>query len=546
MLKDILVPTKIGQYYVFTKKVLTIHITPFKVQGMLVIFSGKKVQVKNNISVDIETLTDEAVIAALVKIKKDIGSYDEVVTSLKSSTVIFKELTLPFIGREKLSMVVAYEVESLLPFALEKAAIDFMITHENKKEQKTTILVAATLQTNIDQQLKLFQQAGISLSLISVDMFALYTIYYVGIYATRKLEENKDFFAKHGKAELLVDFDSDVSRILYMQNGLLKAVRIVPYGIIDIAQSISNKLTISYQEVVNELLKTPTENVYSDEVQQELQLFFEEITKTLTFFEKQLLAEYQRPSKLLFAGQGCHLFNFAEIIQSFFNIPVKIISTYQILKTLGVQLDKKITVDAQDFVVLSTAFMDKYNDTINLLRHLDGPQDNRLLYKQIVAIIFMTALSLGVVYFKSSQELERWSKAYISSKKELVKTIERQMNIDIKKVKSLKDIVQKSEDVLQKERKLWFSFSQQSEHSYLELLQDLSVKIDKEAIGLDVKKISLSPEKVVIVGSVKSFEALELFSEELSELSLLTLDQKPRELSFTVELKIKEKEKSHD
>ena len=158
-------------------------------------------------------------------------------------------------------------------------------------------------------------------------------------------------------------------------------------------------------------------------------------------------------------------------------------------------------------------------------------------------IFLLTIMTVGGAYWVSSTELQKWDRAYIASKKDLTSTIEQKMRFDLKSEKNLKNIVQKSEELLKKRHKLWFSFSKQTEQSYLEYLQELSVAIDRESIGLHIRKMRLDSEKISIAGSVKDFESLEVFEEELTGLKRLTLVEKPRELTFSIELKIKDKDK---
>ena len=130
MLHDILIPSRLRNYYLQSKRILSFEITPMMVQGLLIEFTGKTIHIKNKQSILLKDFSIQAQANALKKIASNIGKYDEIVTTLSSSAIIYKELTLPFIGRDALSMVVAYEVEALLPFALEEAAIDFIITKQ--------------------------------------------------------------------------------------------------------------------------------------------------------------------------------------------------------------------------------------------------------------------------------------------------------------------------------------------------------------------------------------------------------------------------------
>ena len=135
MIQDVFIPSKVGSYYIFRKRILAFEVTTTSVQASLVYFSHRKVIVESSMQVMLQDTHATTLINAIKKIATTIGSYDQVVTSLSSSSVICKELTLPFIGREKIGMIVRYEVEPLLPFALDDAVVDFIITHEDKEDK---------------------------------------------------------------------------------------------------------------------------------------------------------------------------------------------------------------------------------------------------------------------------------------------------------------------------------------------------------------------------------------------------------------------------
>jgi len=551
MFKDVLIPSKIGNSYLFSKKVLSVDVTQFSVQAILVEYRGSRVYLKSKQSIVLKDFSQQAIIGAIKKIVSTIGSYDEVITSSSSSSVVFKELQLPFVGREKLEMIVAYEVEAMLPFSLDKAVIDFIVTHENKKLNSSKILVAAALKDDVDAQLALFEKAGVKLNTMTVDMFALYTLYAHGMYVPKIISGNKknhkkSFFPENRTIEVFVDAGFSVTRILYLDNKVLQSVRVVPYGISDIAQSISKQLELSYYDVVQQLISQENKELYQDIIHKELATLFEHINQTVSFFEKQLQADYKMPQKIIFSGLGCSLYKFITTAQDYLNIQIQEISIEHIVKSLKVVIPKKMALKPQDITQFAIALLSKYNEDTNFLQSFAHRIDNSLLYKQLLMIVVLSISCIGAVYFKSSLELQRWNQAYISSKKELVSKVDQIMGVDLKSEKNLKKIVERCEEAFKASHKRWFAFVKQKERSYLEYLQDLSVKIDKESIGLDLTKLMIEPEKVTMVGKLKDFEALEVFEEELAELDLLQVVEKPRELSFTIQLKVKNKGQHDD
>ena len=228
-------------------------------------------------------------------------------------------------------------------------------------------------------------------------------------------------------------------------------------------------------------------------------------------------------------------------MQTYVAISVQVIATEHVAKVVNLVVPKKMTLKPQDMTHIAIALFSKYDDDVNFLQSLAHKADNSLLFKQLFMIILLTVSCIAIVYLRSNAELQRWNQAYTSSKKELASTINTTMDIDVRNEKNLKKIVERCEEGFKTAHKRWFAFVKQKERSYLEYLQDLSVRIDKASLGLDITKLLLEPEKVTMTGKLKDFEALEVFEEELAELDLLQLVEKPRELSFTVHLKVKDK-----
>ncbi|MCX5924519.1 MAG: pilus assembly protein PilM [Candidatus Dependentiae bacterium] len=589
MLSDILVPEKIGNYYLFQKRVLSFDVTPMLVQGLLLDYTGKTVQIKNKITIALKDFSPQAQISAIKKIASSIGTYDEVVTSLSSSLVVFKEIQLPFLGRDKLEMIVAYEVEALLPFSVDQAVIDFIVTSEDLDKKISTVLVAAVRKEDIDNQYAHFEKAEVALSVITIDILALYTLYFHGMYAPHKavhpislpqqpeqlllttsssrfstfknyLDKIRNLFGRkkvptsesatfapaqitHKQVELLVDVGFDVIRVLYMQDGVLRAVRTIPFGISDIAQTMSVQTGTAYYDMAHDLISAQELQIPEDIVAAELKKIFEEVSKTLLFFEKQESLVYVKPQKIWFSGWGCNLSKFAQEAQLFFGSHAHLIDIEKILTQLSIKVVPKEKLKIDSMLSLALGVFIHFDDNINFLKTFAKKTDNNLLSKQLTALLLMTVLCLGGVFWSSFSVLQKWESSYNSSRKELIKTVGQRMNIDLKNEKSIKTIELKAQEAFKREKDLWFLFSKQTEQSLLKYLQDLSVNIDREAIGLDLRSMHLDYEKATLTGTLKSLEAIEVFEEELLGLKFFTLVEIPREIEFSVQLKVKDNSK---
>ena len=510
MIKDIFVPSRIGSYYIFHKRVLGFELNATSVQASLLYFSGNKVVIENSMTIALQDQSQASIINAIKKIATTIGRYDEVVTSLISSTVVFKELVLPFIGREKIKMIVGFEIEPHLPFTLDEAIIDFIITDENKEKSQTTILVAATRQSDLDAQTAYFEKAGIQLDNVTLDMFALYDFYRHGMYV-----------AQAYNSLLVVDFSIDAIRILYIQKGLLKSVRLVPYGLtFMMSKADENNSSAMQHRMLDELLQSNAQeeqDVIDQDVAQKITIdFCKQITLSLSFFQKQI-KNFTTPSKVICLGAGTGIPTFLEQTLVHCQIPVEILDIKKVLHRSDITIQKKVKVDAQHSSSLIIALSAAHYGDVNFLLKKQDIAKNSLLNKQLLIIAFISLSTIAGVYFYGQYQLRIWEAAYNKSKKEITNTLKEEMDVDIKGIKRVSDIVSKAQEKLEQSKKVCFSFSEKN-HSFLRYLQELSSNVDKQSIGLDLKKISLHDKEVILQGSVKDWPELDIFKKELMEL----------------------------
>jgi type IV pilus assembly protein PilM len=531
MIQDIFIPSNIGSYYIFHKRILGFEVTTSSVQASLIFFSNKTVLLENSMNIEVQDQNPATIINAIKKISTTIGKYDEVVTSLTSSAVIFKELVLPFIGREKIKMIVDYEVEPLLPFSLDEAVIDFLIVDENKEKYQTTILVAATRKSDLESYTAYFEKAGVQLTNVTLDMFALYDFYRHTMYV-----------AQAHTSLLLVDFGIDSIRILYIQKGILKSVRLVPYGLSAMISKLDGKVDNLSHNFLEETLEENLQG-YNEKKQHQIDQhliidFCKQVTLSLSFFQKQI-KNFIAPSKIICLGAGTQLHGFADKSTDICKILVEILDIKRVFHRNNIQVNKKIKIDAQHSASLIIPLSSARYGVVNFLSNEQKKNNNHLLNKQLFIAFLLSVATLTGIYFYSNYQLKQWTSKYDASRKEIVTLLKDQMEVDVKNVKRITDIVVAVESKLQQAKKVCFSFSQPN-NAFLHYLEELCNKIDRISLGLDLKKLSLHDKQVVLQGKVKDFDALEIFEEELMELHSFIIKDRPRELAFSVTLQVKD------
>jgi len=572
MMHDLFIPCRIGDYYLHTKKVVTIEITPVVVYGLVLEYSAKKIILKEKYVIPLKENSPLAQKAAVKKIISSAGKVEEIISVSRTPAMIFKELELPFLGKENLKMVLPLEIENMLPFSLDLAVIDFIVTKEDLEKKTSTVLVCAIRKQDIDEQYEFFKNADISLDMLTVDVFALYRLYqkynqknitekkpissknlfkeklsqftnsFSGIIFRKKNQINSSYSEQilqnfqPNKSEVLVDIGYESIKVLYIKDSILHSVRVIPFGIGQRFEALGGQVEQAYADAVHVL---STNSELDKGLSEQIRTIFDEVSKTLLYFQQQQSDQYLSPSQIIFTGFYSNFSSFINQAKLYFGSIISSIDMQECLKHVSIINQSKSVITSQDFNILSSALLWHYDTENNLLQSIAEQKQRRFATMQLIVMVVISILCIGTVWWRASEQLQRWQTAYNVSRKQLLTEIQSQMGLDLYGEKNLKTVVGKAEDVLKRERQLWFSFTQQNEASILEYLQDLSVAIDREAIGLELKTLHIDYQKIIMTGTVKNFEALDLFYEELQELKLLKLVDRPRELSWSIELKPK-------
>ena len=248
MIKDILLPERIGSYYLFSKRIVGFELTPTAVYATVVHLRGTIYTIEACYAEPVEqdngeeqaTRTAKAIKTILNKVKK----YTDIYTAISSSHVVFKSMKLPFERPEKIKMVIDFEVEPLLPFQVDNAVIDFIITKTIPEEKSSEILVAGIQKQYITQLLETFGEAGVQPQLITVDMFALYGFY-------RMIPS----YANLTGGIILLDMGWQTSKMSYLSNGQLRFIRTITHGTDQIIKAIADTLSIPVRKIQEDMCR---------------------------------------------------------------------------------------------------------------------------------------------------------------------------------------------------------------------------------------------------------------------------------------------------
>jgi hypothetical protein len=395
---------------------------------------------------------------------------------------------------------------------VEEAFIDFSILRYDPVAKTSQVLVAVAQKQFVDEIIDSFEKNKLSVDGITLLPCALQTL----------LQEKKQSY-------LLVDIGWQHTFVLSMdvQNGIL-GMRVIGQGILHFLQQQADHNETDVQSQIDLFIEQKDVQHFS------MQSLLKEIQTSLWGFAQS--GSQHSLSHVYVTGVGILKQNIKEELQHLLSVEVELLSYQKLLAT-----HKNIKIKTYNEWCAETIFAGVYYvryKAVNLLAYTMAAADDTIVSYQLYTGMFLTVALFGSLYWIGLREQQVWEDLLVQSRQHVSKEIQKYMNIDTKGEQITK-LVDKTNEYLKREKKLWFSFSRQSEQSLLEYLQDVS-KIDRESLGLKIKNLKLTHDEVTMTGSVQDYEALTTLKYELNDLTLLAVDQEPREPNaFVIKLKSK-------
>ena len=540
MIKDVLIPEKVGTYHIFPKRVVGFDIDKTNVAATKVYLKGNFATVENCINEKLELgnkLThDEKVVNAIKNIINSIGRYDEIYTAIPSSQVVFKSLKLPFLSHNKIKMVINYEVEPLLPFSLDEAVIDFVITGQNLEEKSSEVMVAAVQKSAVARHVKLFEDAGVSPSKVLVDIFSLYALYKkIPAYAA----------LKEGVA--LVDIGFSDTKISYIYNGRLAFVRTLPKGIFSLAKNLSQEYEISQSEAVEVIMRfgdqKPDDAKHNAAADKVFANFFSEIKFTFQSFSSQI-QDSSEIKKILLLGQGARILGISEFVGKFLDIPCELFTTKSLVDQKIIKIKNSLSIPKSNILSLGIALPSDITDKFNLYRLGVGEAESSLITKQLIIATVMVVIIFLLLFLHSFMQVRKLKNEVKLSQNEAISILQEKLNLSDEDVEGpLEDVVENSEAKVKEQEDIWGAFSKVDRATFLQSLLALYSAIDRKGMGLQAKRIFISAadDKIDFSAKVKGFPELRELEKRLRKSELFKSLDSPQETEFSIKIDLAKK-----
>jgi len=534
MIKNVFLPERIGNYFPFGQRIIGISINGFYVNVIQLYAKGRSITIEKAMQEKLESNGsidyNDLVIAALKKIKGHVHPASRWHTVLPSSFVTFKELKLPFYDYEKINMVIRFEIEPLLPFPVEDALIDFVITKHLKNEQGTEIMVAAVQKKHLIEHLNLFEQNGIQTDVVSVDLLSLYGLY----------QQVPEYMQLAGNVGLLA-LDKYSTHVGHIYNQQLRAVRTLNKGIFHIAEMANSELKENHPEMIKHFMQYGLSNSHNatitDALKKATTQFISDIYFTLNSFTAQTSSN-EIIDNLILCGEETLIPELPMYIGKV--IPTTVISfdIHEVLNSCAIIIQHSLRIDNRYLVSLGAALPNTILDNFNLLKAEFAPRSHRVIIKQLSALLLMSILSITLLLTYFIIDIKNINNENLANKEEAISLLKNEFPQEIDENGSLEEAIETAQTALKRKQKTWQPFSGQARISFLTYWLELTNLIDKETLGFVIDSLKMTPQALFIKGKVKDYEALKALERELKQSNIFVYNESQTSPVFEMKIVI--------
>jgi type IV pilus assembly protein PilM len=527
MIQDVFLPHKYGTYYLFSSRIVGIEINATEVIATQVRAQGTTriiekiitIPLSSDIQLEHHARATEAVKLALEKVDR----YTELITVIPSAYVIFKRITVPFIEPDKITQMISFEVEPLLPFPLSAAVIDFIITATAPDKKSAEVMVAAAQKERIVRHLALFESIGVQPTAITVDLLSLYAI-------TKRIPS----YSQLKGIVALIHIGTNATGIAFMHDERLIMVRTLAKGTTQIAKAISTARATSVDAALEDLLRfgiEKTDNTQRYEATRNaLRVYLQEIAFTFT----SATTDNARVTTTLMLGASDLIPGLLPYAVELLQTPCQLFDIMHVLEDTSVKLKPTVQLIPQAVLSLSAALPTHIMATFNLHPTRDQAGSATLFIKQIFTALTLLILMLGTLGTHSYLQKRALNKEAAASEAEVVAALKgRFSQIDSKQIaRAIEDATEE----LAKEESTWFAFSSGSRASMLKILLELKTKIDKDALGFVIDSLTITESSLIMKASVKDHDALKQLEQALRTSPLFKYIEPQSEPTFEMKI----------
>ena len=245
----------------------------------------------------------------------------DVVCSISGNSVIIRKIVLPAMPQEELEDQISWEAEQYIPFDINDVNMDFQILSPDSNDpSKMNVLLVASKKDIINDYVAVFSEAGLQLSVVDVDSFAVQNAF----------EANHDYSSEDIIA--LVNIGASVMNINVIKEGITLFTRDVLMGGNLYSEEIQKQIGLSSEDaetgklLINESTNEPIRNV----IFKVNETITQEIRRSLDFYNS--TANDERISAVYISGGCSKIHNLISTISEKIGLPVEKLNPFAKLK----------------------------------------------------------------------------------------------------------------------------------------------------------------------------------------------------------------------
>jgi type IV pilus assembly protein PilM len=289
------------------------------------------------------TLMDSAAIVGVVKnLVSSLGiKIKDVVCSISGNSVIIRKIVLPTMPQEELEDQISWEAEQYIPFDINDVNMDFQILSPDSNDpSKMNVLLVASKKDIINDYVSVFSEAGMNLSVVDVDSFAIQNAF----------EANYDYSSEDIIA--LVNIGASIMNINVIKDGITLFTRDVQMGGNLYTEEIQKQIGLSSEdaEAGKLLAHESTNNQLLNVIMKVNETITQEIRRSLDFYNS--TASDNRISGVFVCGGCSKVYKLIDTISEKIGLPVEKLNPFAKIKYIENDFDPEYLEEIAQFMAV--------------------------------------------------------------------------------------------------------------------------------------------------------------------------------------------------
>ncbi|RKD27897.1 type IV pilus assembly protein PilM [Caminicella sporogenes DSM 14501] len=236
----------------FSNKVISLDIGSYSTKIVVGKFQNKVVYIEKAFSFETPSGTyEDGIILDTDSIKNVIDNYikkekvkvKNMVCTVGSTSLITRELILPFVKAKELDSMIKFEIEQQIPIEFDKYAVEYRVLKEFTEEdvKKLRVLVAVLPRDISEKYYNLVKDLKLKPVSLDIHSNAVSKLF------DNEIKVNSENYSL-GKTVVLIDLGHSYINVIIIEKGLLKFNRMIPLGGKDINMNIAKSYNLSLEK----------------------------------------------------------------------------------------------------------------------------------------------------------------------------------------------------------------------------------------------------------------------------------------------------------